>query len=372
MFKIKTKSPTSKARSGILRTAHGLIKTPFFMPIGTYAAVKGLTPEEVATSGAEIILSNTYHVYLRPGLEVIKKAGGLHKFMNWPGPILTDSGGFQVFSLAKMRKISERGVEFQSHLDGSKHLLTPAKAVQIQKTLGSDIAMVLDVCPPALAPEKEIIQAVQMSTLWAKQCLKEWNKVALRQAQGLSLLPERSRRPSLFAIIQGGTNKKLRKLSAESLTALPFDGFAIGGLAVGESRKEMFKTLEFTVPLLPEDKPRYLMGVGKPEEIVAAVNLGVDMFDCVLPTRNARHGTLFVWKKESLTGKFYETAHITNEKFKKDFKPLDRFCDCYTCKNFSCAYLRHLFVSGELLGLRLATIHNVRFYLRLMEKVRDL
>lgn len=365
MFKIKTKSFTSQARSGILETAHGVIKTPFFMPIGTYAAVKGLTPEEVAAVGAEIILSNTYHVYLRPGLEVIKKAGGLHKFMGWKGPILTDSGGFQVFSLAKMRKITERGVEFQSHIDGSKHLLTPAKAIQIQKILGSDIAMVLDVCPPALAPEKEIIHAVEVSTLWAKQCLKVWSMkhgAGEDKVGGVGQL--------LFAIVQGGTNKKLRKVFAEALTALPFDGFAIGGLAVGESRKKMFKTLEFIVPLLPEDKPRYLMGVGKPEEIVAAVNLGVDMFDCVLPTRNARHGTLFVWKKDSLTGKFYDTVHITNEKFKKDFKPLDHFCDCYTCKNFSRAYLRHLFVSGELLGLRLATIHNVRFYLRLMEKIR--
>lgn len=376
MFKLLKSSKKSAARLGKLSTPHGAIQTPFFMPIATYAAVKGLTPGEVKDLGAEIILSNTYHNYLRPGLEVIKKAGSLHKFMNWSGPILTDSGGFQIFSLAKMRKLTDRGVEFQSHLDGSKHLLTPEKAVQIQKVLGSDIAMVLDVCPPALAPATEIAKAVELTTKWAKRCLEAWNKVAPRLARGIvrlgspQVLPEQGRRPSLFAIVQGGTLKKMREQSAKELVALPFDGYAVGGLAVGESREEMLKVLDFTVPLLPANRLRYLMGVGKPEEIVAAVKRGIDMFDCVIPTRNARHGTLFIYKNQNLSGQFYQAVHITNEKFKKDFKPLDAKCDCYTCRNYSRAYLRHLFVSGELLGLRLATIHNVRFYLRLMEKIR--
>jgi queuine tRNA-ribosyltransferase len=377
MFKSQKKSKTSLARTGVLETAHGKVQTPFFMPIATKASVKTLDSFDLEGFGAEIILSNTYHLLLRPGIEVIRKAKGLHNFMNWKRAILTDSGGFQVFSLAKQRKIKEEGVEFRSHIDGKKFLLTPELSLKIQKDLGVDIAMILDICTPYPCSKKEAEKAVELTTEWAKRS----KKFKLKKGQ------------MKFGIVQGGIYSDLRLKSAEDLVKLNFDGYAVGGLAVGEPREEMFRILKEIVPRLPEDKPRYLMGVGQPEEIVEAVKCGIDMFDCVLPTRNARHGLLYVWDNKSLfnspfkkgrirasssplkkggqRGIFYETLHITNEKFKKDFSPLDKNCSCYTCKNFSRAYLRHLFIAEEPLAMRLATIHNVNFYLDLMRKIGE-
>lgn len=356
-FHIIKISQKSSARRGVLVTPHGKIKTPFFMPIATSAAVKTLSSDEVKKVGSQIILSNTYHLMLRPGMSVIKKAGGLHKFMNWDGPILTDSGGYQVFSLAKTRKIKEIGVEFQSHIDGSRHLLTPEKAVQIQQILGSDIMMVLDECPPYPATKKYVQESMDLTTRWARRC-----KLTLRRGSGQAGL--------LFGIVQGGIYQDLRQKHTEEIVNIGFDGYAIGGLAVGEPHQKMLEVLEWTVPHLPEDKPRYLMGVGLPEQIVAAVKCGIDMFDCVIPTRNARHGLLYIWKKRTLSGKFYSELRIKNAKYRQDLKPLDPSCDCSTCQHYSRAYLRHLFMNNEPLGLRLATIHNLRFYLRLMEKIR--
>ncbi len=371
-----------------MKTAHGVVATPFFMPIATRASVKTLDSADILNLGAEIILSNTYHLLLRPGMEVIKKAGGLHKFMNWPRAILTDSGGYQIFSLAKQRKITEDGAIFRSHIDGRQFTLTPELALEIQKNLGSDIAMVLDVCAPYPASRKIVEEAVRLTTSWAERSKNYELK------KSLSNSPFRKGREQLmFGIVQGGVYKDLRLKSAEELVEMNFDGYAVGGLAVGEPRAKMFKILEDVVPKLPADKPHYLMGVGQPEEIVEAVRRGIDMFDCVLPTRNARHGLIYIWSS-SLRGarkatkqspeiaalsrqggiarndKFYETLHITNEKFKKDFSPLDKNCSCPTCKNYSRAYLRHLFIANEPLAARLATIHNVHFYLELMGKIR--
>ena len=357
-FKIIKKDKKSEARAGVLATGHGKIQTPFFMPIATSAAVKTLSVDEVKKVGAQIILSNTYHLMLRPGTDVVKKAGGLHKFMNWNGPILTDSGGYQVFSLAKIRKIQEKGVEFQSHLDGAKYLLTPEKAIQIQRTLGSDIMMVLDECPAYPATKKYVQDSMELTTRWARRC-----KLPSCRVSGLSSL--------LFGIVQGGTHRDLRVKHASDIVSIGFDGYAIGGLAVGEPYQKMLEVLKWTVPNLPEDKPRYLMGVGMPEQIVESVKRGIDMFDCVIPTRNARHGLLYVWKNKTLTGKFYSELRIKNKKFSRDLKPLDPGCDCDTCQSYSRAYLRHLFMNNEPLGLRLATIHNLRFYLQLMEKIRS-
>lgn len=390
MFKIQKESKISLARRGALETAHGKVQTPFFMPIATKASVKTLDSFDLESFGAEIILSNTYHLMLRPGIEVIKKAkglrlagaphlrgeAGLHNFMNWKKAILTDSGGFQVFSLAKKRKIKEDGVEFRSHIDGKKFILTPELSLEIQKNLAVDIAMILDICAPYPSSKKEMEEAVRLTTEWAKRS----KKFKLKKGQ------------MKFGIVQGGVYSDLRLKSAEDLVKLDFDGYAVGGLAVGEPREEMFRILKEIVPKLPEDKPRYLMGVGQPEEIVEAVKAGVDMFDCVLPTRNARHGLLYVWKNKSpfnspfakgenrasspfekggQMGIFYQTLHITNEKFKKDFSPLDKNCSCHTCKNFSRAYLRHLFIAEEPLAMRLATIHNVNFYLDLMRIIQE-
>jgi len=356
MIKIARQSEISSARTGTLKLAHGTVKTPFFMPIATKASVKAIDSFDLENLGAEIILSNTYHLMLRPGTEIIKKAGGLHKFMNWRRPILTDSGGFQIFSLAGQRKIKEDGVVFRSHIDGQKFILTPELALKIQKDLGSDIAMALDVCAPYPCSKKEAEEAVRLTTKWADISKKQ------KMAKG----------QKVFAIIQGSVYRDLRKQSAGELVDLEFDGYAVGGLAVGEPRAKMMEILDYTVPALPADKPRYLMGVGQPEEIVGAVRRGIDMFDCVLPTRNARHGLLYVFTGAAkLSGnKFYKTLHITNEKFKKDFTPIDKNCSCYSCKNYSRAYLRHLFSAGEPLALRLATIHNVNFYLELMRRIR--
>ncbi|EKD95555.1 MAG: hypothetical protein ACD_24C00450G0001 [uncultured bacterium] len=383
VYRIIKKSVKSQARLGQIKTAHGVIKTPFFLPIATKGSIKAVTPEEISYLGAEIILANTYHLYLRPGLTVIKKAGGLHKFMNWSGGILTDSGGFQVFSLARFRKITAKGVEFKDNISGKKHLFTPEKAIKIQKDLGSDIMMVLDECTPYPCSKEYAKKSMALTTLWAERGKRQHvARGTWQTAQDKSLL---------FGIVQGSIFKDLRIKHAKELVKMNFDGYAIGGLAVGEPVKKMYKVLDWVIPFLPEDKPRYLMGVGKPEQIVEAIKKGIDMFDCVIPTRNARHGLLYIWNSRvgrvvstrqktkaglgttqlTLLGeKFYEELRIRQSKYKKDIKPLDPNCDCYTCKNYSRAYLRHLFVSEEPLYLRLATIHNLKFYLDLMKKIQ--
>lgn len=347
MFVLKHTS--GKARRGFIKTLHGEIETPFFMTIATAGAVKGLIPSEIRELGGQVILSNTYHLHLRPGEDIVKNAGGLHRFMDWDGPILTDSGGYQVFSLAKIRKLTEEGVQFQSHLDGSGIFLTPEKAVEIQHKLGSDIMMCLDECPGAHEERKYVEKSLELTTRWALRC-KEF-KTSLKNSKAL-----------LFGIVQGGMHPDLRKKSARQLTGIGFDGYAIGGLSVGEPNQVMYQMLDETVPELPEDRPRYLMGVGTPEDILEAVERGVDMFDCVLPTRNARHG--FLYTSNGI-------VRIRNEAYKADFSPLDSECRCYTCLHYSKAYLRHLFISGELLSLRLNTLHNVAYYLNLMKKIRE-
>lgn len=345
-FELLKESKDTKARLGKLHTPHGVIETPIFMPVGTRATVKSMTPEEVKDLGAQIILSNTYHLYLKPGHELIKEAGGLHKFMNWNGPILTDSGGFQVFSLGDLRKIKEDGVEFRSHIDGSLHFLSPEKAIEIQNALGSDIMMAFDECAPYPATYDYVKKSMERTTRWAQRCKdyhKDWDK------QGL------------FGIVQGGMYKDLRAESARDLVAMDFPGYAIGGLSVGEPRELMCDILDYTTPLLPKDKPRYLMGVGTPDYLFEAVIRGIDMADCVLPTRIARNGTVL-------------TSHgkivVRNAKYSRDFTPLDDECDCYACKNYSRAYIRHLFNVDEILGARLATIHNLNFLIKLMENIR--
>lgn len=375
MFKISKKSKRSQARLGVLATAHGEIATPFFMPIATKAAVKSLMTEDLLSLGAEIILSNTYHNYLRPGIKVIAKSGGLHDFMNCSLPILTDSGGYQVFSLSKMRQIKGNNIVFTSYLDGSKHVLNPKKVIDIQVALGSDIMMVLDECVGLPSSKEKILRAAARTTAWARQAyiykksLEKKNKAVKKQL--------------LFGIVQGGDQKDLREQSAREITGISFDGFAVGGLAVGESMETMYQVLDFTVPLLPEDKPRYLMGVGYPENIIEAVKRGVDMFDCVIPTREARHGKLYLWNnviarsgatKQSKSFRlprfagndWYQTINITNAKFAKDFSPVNNT----TLKKYSKAYLHHLFKSQEPLVLRLATLNNLYFYLELMREIR--
>lgn len=366
-FKITKKDTRSKARIGKLVTPHGDIQAPFFMPIATRGFIKGVSPDEMKALGAQIILANTYHLFLRPGHQVIEKLGGLHQFMNWPGPILTDSGGFQVFSLAKMRKVTDQGVTFQSEIDGTKHLLTPELSLEIQQALRSDIMMVLDECAPYPCSYEEAKKAVERTTEWAKRSkdFSASHSAPIRDSARID-------HSLLFGIVQGSTYKDLRLKSVKELVQLDFDGYAIGGLAVGEPKEKMWEILDYLVNKLPEDKPRYLMGVGKPEDLVGAVKHGIDMFDCVIPTRNARHGALFVWTKgESLEEKFYQVLKIKNAEFQEDVKPIDQNCDCYTCQNFSRAYLRHLFMSEDYLGQRLATIHNLRFYLKLMERIRQ-
>lgn len=347
MFKLLKTS--GQARRGTLTTAHGELQTPFFMTIATVGAVKGLLPQEVGDLGGQILLSNTYHLHLRPGEDLIERAGGLHKFMNWDGPILTDSGGYQVFSLAKIRKLKEDGVEFQSHLDGSKIFLSPEKAIEIQQKLGSDIMMCLDECPGADQDRAYVKKSLELTTRWARRC-KDFHASRSTLHAGI-----------LFGIVQGGMFPDLRKQSTRELIDIGFEGYAIGGLSVGEKSDVMYEMLDSTLPELPEDKPRYLMGVGTPENILEAVSRGVDMFDCVLPTRNARHGYLYTSKG---------VVRIKNEAHKEDFTPLDPDCLCLTCKNYTKAYLRHLFVAQELLALRLATLHNVAFYLKLMADIR--
>lgn len=367
-FKIIKKDRNSCARLGELKTGHGTIQTPCFMPIATCASIKSLDSIEMEKMEAEIILGNTYHLYLRPGDKTVKKLGNLHGFMNWRKPILTDSGGYQVFSLSDIRKITEKGVRFRSHIDGSYHMLTPEKSIDIQLNLGSDIIMVLDECAPYPATEEYIKQSLELTTRWAKRCLHHFKKKA----------PKGAKKPLLFCIIQGGTYKNLRERSVAQLVEMGFDGIAIGGVSVGEPSEKMFNVVDWTAHLLPENKPRYLMGVGKPEEIVGSVARGIDMFDCVIPSRNARHGTLYRFKNQKSKIKifrsaeeFYEILRITNSKFRVDSSPIDKNCGCFTCGNYSRAYLRHLFISKELLAYRLATIHNLNFYLELMRKIRN-
>jgi len=347
-FAVISESKETRARAGVMKTSHGVVETPVFMPVGTLASVKSLSPEEIAEAGANIILGNTYHLYLRPGCDVINLFSGLHGFMNWSGPILTDSGGFQAFSLAKLSKITEEGYTFQSHIDGSSHILTPEKAVEIQLSLGSDIMMCLDQCIKYPAEKKEAGSAADLTTEWAGRCKKAW------QEKGES-------KNALFGIVQGGMYKDLREKSARDLVKMEFSGYALGGLSVGEPVEIMLDIADYALPCLPGEKPKYVMGVGTPENLVELVALGADMFDCVLPTRNARNGQMF-------TGR--GTINICNSRFKYDTKPVEEGCLCYTCRNYSGAYLRHLFMAKEILAYRLNTIHNVYYYTKLMRDMR--
>lgn len=350
-FKLINQDTNSSARTGIIKTDHGEIQTPVFMPIGTQGAVKTVTPAELKSVKTQIILGNTYHLYLRPGTELINAAGGLHKFMGWNLPILTDSGGFQVFSLARLNKITDEGVEFQSHLDGSKHFLTPEKSMEIQRNLGADIIMAFDECPPGDADEAKIESAVNRTKIWIDKCQRYLKDNP----------PVYNWEQTMFPIVQGGVFPELRKRSAEEMIPFAKCGIAIGGLAVGEEKSAMFDMIELMDELLPKDQPRYLMGVGTPTDLIQAVSRGVDMFDCVIPTRNGRNGQLFT---------SFGKVNIRNEKYKFDFNPIDENCTCETCSNFTRAYLRHLFNIKEVLGLRLATIHNLHYFTNLMELMR--
>ena len=345
MFELLKTDPFTKARLGRLTTAHGIVETPVFMSVGTQGSVKAIDPRELHEMGTQIILGNTYHLTIRPGLDIIRAAGGLHQFINWPKPILTDSGGFQVFSLATIRKIQAHGVEFRSHLDGSLLFLGPKEAMEIQRTLGSDIAMVFDDCPPHTSTPRELRSAVERTLRWAAECRA--------QPRGPGQL--------VFGIVQGGTNAALREECARELVALGFDGYAIGGVSVGEPEPEMLRAIDMTEPFLPDERPRYAMGLGTPAQLVELVARGVDMFDCVLPTRVARNGTAFT-RKGSLS--------IKGGAYKADFRPIEEDCDCFACRHFTRAYLRHLLNVGEILGLRMLSIHNTRMYLRVMEQVR--
>lgn len=336
-----------RSRFGRITTNHGIIETPIFMPVGTVGSVKAVSKEDLEHCGAQIILGNTYHLYLRPGCEVIKTMKGLHAFTAWDKPMLTDSGGFQFFSLAKLAKFTDDGVHFQSHIDGSRHFFSPERAVEIQMILGSDIMMSLDWCQGHPATDRQVADALNKTTAWAKRGFDYW------QANGAV--------NNLFGIVQGGMVKELRSLSAEQITAIDFPGFAIGGLSVGEPTDVMYEMADHTLPLLPAQKPRYIMGVGTPENLVTLVGMGCDMFDCVMPSRNARNGQLFTH-----TG----TLNIPNAQYKTDERPVDENCGCYTCRNYSRAYLRHLYQSRELLSYRLNTIHNLYYYLDLMSKMR--
>lgn len=351
-MKYELKATDGRARRGqlVFERPQGTftVQTPAFMPVGTYGTVKGMTPEEVRATGAEILLGNTFHLWLRPGQEVMRKHGDLHDFMNWHRPILTDSGGFQVFSLGKLRKITEEGVKFQNPISGERIFLSPEKSMEIQYDLGSDIVMIFDECTPYPATFDYAKKSMEMSLRWAKRSRDHFDQLGNKNA--------------LFGIIQGGTYEELRQISLEGLINIGFDGYAVGGLAVGEPKEDMHRILEYVCPQIPEDKPRYLMGVGKPEDLVEGVRRGIDMFDCVMPTRNARNGHLFVTDG---------VVKIRNAKHKDDTTPLDPQCDCYTCKHYSKAYLHHLDKCNEILGARLNTIHNLRYYQRLMEQLRN-
>ncbi len=344
-FRIDARCPVTGARAGVLRTPHGPVETPVFMPVGTQATVKAMTPDELSGMGARIILSNTYHLFLRPGSDLIREAGGLHRFMDWDGAILTDSGGFQVFSLSDLRRVTDEGVTFRSHLDGTSHFMTPEMAIAIQEDLGSDIAMCFDECVPYPATESESMEAVLRTTRWALRC----RTVHRRPDQ------------ALFGIVQGSVFEEQRIRSAEALMEIGFDGYAIGGLSVGEPHSEMYRILDVLNPVLPEDRPRYLMGVGLPSNLLEGVSRGVDMFDCVLPTRTGRNGTVF------FSG---GRLNLKNAIFARDFTPIDPDCDCMVCRHFTRAYLRHLYKAGEILAARLCSWHNLHFLIHLMKKAR--
>ena len=350
-FQFDISATDGKARTGVIRMRRGEIRTPAFMPVGTAATVKAMKPEAVRATGADILLGNTYHLMLRPGAERVARLGGLHKFMNWDRPILTDSGGYQVMSLSELRKITEEGVTFASHLDGSKHLLTPERSMEIQRLLGSDIVMAFDECPRADAPREVIEKSMQMSMRWAKRSRGTFDSGE-----------EHAERSALFGIQQGALDENLRRTSAEALQEIGFDGYAIGGLAVGEGQEAMFATLDFAPGMLPAEKPRYLMGVGKPDDLVGAVERGVDMFDCVLPSRSGRNAQGFTWQGP---------VNLRNARHAEDPAPLDARCPCDACTKYSRAYLHHLHKSGEILGAMLLTEHNLTFYQQLMASMRD-
>jgi queuine tRNA-ribosyltransferase len=344
-FTLLKKDPSTMARTGRIATDHGSVETPVFMPAGTQGTVKSLLPEMLREAGVKIILGNTYHLHLRPGQDIIHNLGGLHRFMNWDGPILTDSGGFQVFSLTSLRNITDEGIIFRSHIDGSKRLLTPELAVEIQESLGSDIMMCLDECLPYPTTFAAAEKSLALTTRWARQS----REVKKESAQ------------AIFGIVQGGCYAELRKRAIADLTEIGFSGYALGGLSVGEPKDVMFELVEEITPLMPEDRPRYLMGAGTPGDLVACVGYGIDMFDCVMPTRCARHGLLFTNE---------EKVVIRNARYRNDGAPVDVSCDCYTCRNYSRAYLRHLFAAKEILAMILSTIHNIRYYMLLMERIR--
>ncbi|MCK9328385.1 MAG: tRNA guanosine(34) transglycosylase Tgt [Candidatus Cloacimonetes bacterium] len=347
MFEFVLENQCGNARAGSLATPHGVIKTPIFMPVGTVATVKAMSPDELKEINAQIILSNTYHCYLRPGHKFIEKAGGLHKFMNWDLPILTDSGGFQVMSLAGLRKITDDGVKFQSHIDGSYHFFTPEKVIEIENSLGADIIMSFDECPAYSSDRKYIEKSLALTLKWAKR-----GKLAHKNIN----------QQALFGIVQGGVYENLRQRSAEELMELDFPGYSIGGLAVGEPKEEMYRITDFLNPILPKHKPRYLMGVGTPGNILQNIANGIDMLDCVMPTRNARKGSIFTWQGKMI---------IKAGRYKDDLRPIDENCTCYACRNFSRAYIRHLISLKEILGMRLATIHSLHFYLELTTRIRE-
>ena len=349
-FTFAVEAVDGAARTGAISMYRGQIRTPAFMPVGTAATVKAMKPETVRKTGADIILGNTYHLMLRPGAERVAKLGGLHKFMNWHRPILTDSGGYQVMSLSDLRKLTEKGVEFRSHIDGSKHMLTPERSMEIQRLLGSDIVMAFDECPRADRPRDEIAASMEMSMRWAQ-----------RSREGFNAGGEHAERSALFGIQQGALDEDLRKISADKLADIGFDGYAIGGLAVGEGQEAMFATLDFAPAQLPQDRPRYLMGVGKPDDLVGAAERGVDMFDCVLPSRSGRNGQAFTWNGP---------MNLRNARFAEDTDPLDNRCTCDTCNTYSRAYLHHLVKSQEILGAMLMTEHNIAFYQQLMQAMR--
>lgn len=352
-FKVKHKDADSKARVGEFETSHGIVQTPIFMPVGTQGTVKAVQQRELSDEiNAEIILGNTYHLYLRPGTDILEKAGGLHNFMNWSKPILTDSGGFQVYSLSELRKLKKDGVEFRSHLDGSKHFFSPKKVIEIQRSIGSDILMPLDECTPYPCEYEYAKKSKELTTNWALL-----NKEAFENSNPLYGFDQH-----LFGIIQGSVYKDLREQSAKELVEIGFDGYSIGGLAVGEPADVMYELVDFTTDFIPENKPRYLMGVGRPENILEAIARGIDMFDCVMPTRNARNAYLFTSNG---------IVSMRNSAYKNDFAPVDKNCGCYLCRNFSRAYLRHLFNSKEILALELSSIHNLTFYLNLVRQSRE-
>lgn len=345
-YKLIKECKDTKARRGEITTLHGKIQTPIFMPVGTQATVKSLAPEDLKEMNAQIILSNTYHLYMRPGHDIVEKAGGLHKFMNWDRPILTDSGGFQVFSLGDLRKITEEGVTFRSHLDGSKHFISPEKAIEIENALGADIIMAFDECAPYPADRDYVKNSLERTTRWLERCVNAHKKPELQ---------------GLFGIVQGGMYKDLREQSVKEILQYDLPGYAIGGLSVGEPKELMYEVLDYTTPMLPKDKPRYLMGVGSPDDLLEGVIRGIDMFDCVLPTRIARNGTAF-----TSLGKIV----VRNAKYKEDFSALDPECGCPTCRNYTKAYLRHLVKANEILGARLLSYHNLHFLLNMMQEIR--